>query len=1447
MKSETTHYARRRHLAIAIGVTFVFFLFAPFAKTFAPPTALAETPRADLELTAAFPAAEINTDETFVTRYRILNHGPAAATRVTFRLTLPQSVIVESVEAERGQCVKLDASARDALRCDIGRLAAGKTVSIVLNARATDSKATFSLRARVQAKTADANKRNNRVVKNLRVQRRHPPPEAPIILTVNDTADTDDGDCNGASGDCTLREAINVANANLDPDTIGFNFSGAAPYTIALGSALPSLTNRVTIDGTSEPDWVATAPPIVVLNGIGAGSVSGLILDAGSDNSIIKGLVIQNFAEDGIVIRSNDNTIQTNCIGTTFSCADNGDNRNGIVIESGAARNVIGGSRASQARCDGDCNVISSHRAVDFGRGIWIRDSGSVGNTITGNFIGVNWNATLRLPNTIGILIQDASDNIIGGPNHSAGNFEDNVIAGNNSHGIFIRDATATNNKIVGNRIGNEPTEDVNVSNLGVGIELRDSNGNIIGTAAPGEQNTITGNESDAILLNNAKSNSINGNRIGTNAAGDNKIQDSFSADITNAADGILIKEFLGASRDNLILGNVISFNSANGITIQGGANTGNQIRGNFIGVPIAGSISLGNSDNGIDLAATTAATMGTLIGGATLADRNIISDNAGVGISMFRSNGNTVQGNYIGVAADAVTETANGDGGIQLLESSSNLIGDPTVTNGTCDKGCNIIAQNRAEGILIESFDTTPAHFNRIAGNSIYGNALKGISLVPAPNNGNDLQSFQTISIAAAASTTIAGTFTGTLGISYRLEFFYNRVAGAPPTPGCDGSGFGEGQIYIGFLDVMGVGAPAPFFYYAPIITAPIGSQVTGTATDLSNLNTSEFSNCVTVEAATATPTITATATNTATPSATATNTPTSSATATNTPTSSATATSTTTPSNTPKPTKTYTPTYTPFGPTKTNTVTPTHTPITPTITDTPPSGNNNPTKTFTPATPLIPLDGTPTETPTAIIFTITPGGAITDTPTATGTVATATTTATAALGTATSTETTQPSVTPAAFVTNTPTSDASATAAVATQTASILALTPGALETAIAQTQIAAAITSPTRAALALTETPGVATPAGAGVGTPTPTPTSTNAGGSRLGVAGDFPFINIGGLGAFNMNWWVENVRTPTQAFSGGLAKTLPNLLLALLLALLFGFFGTLQSNTMEQHEEEISGWFMPLTRPLGALIAAGAAFSANLSARGLSWLFEAFKLLGVLFILGAIFSFLDPNFSFTHPGWLLMIASVMLSVGLIGLIDDVAIVLYSRRNGGGGEIGLNGSNAAIALGSMVFSRLVGLAPGIIFGSAGSAHGELRGRPLTQSLLGIGAVAGVAGLAWLASAFIPTTTGASLWFATLIILIFAVGIQTLFFELLPMPGNMGSAIFKQRKGLWIVGFATAAFLFIQTQLNPDGNFIGAFNRPNMQMLALLTAVFCVLSGGVWFFFWNRDRKKA
>ena len=57
------------------------------------------------------------------------------------------------------------------------------------------------------------------------------------------------------SGAGSLRWAITNANANPGPDTINFEIIGTAPFTINVLSALPAVTDPVTIDATTQPEW----------------------------------------------------------------------------------------------------------------------------------------------------------------------------------------------------------------------------------------------------------------------------------------------------------------------------------------------------------------------------------------------------------------------------------------------------------------------------------------------------------------------------------------------------------------------------------------------------------------------------------------------------------------------------------------------------------------------------------------------------------------------------------------------------------------------------------------------------------------------------------------------------------------------------------------------------------------------------------------------------------------------------------------------------------------------------------------------------------------------------------------------------------------------------------------------------------------------------------------
>src|SRR5512132_2010325 len=62
-------------------------------------------------------------------------------------------------------------------------------------------------------------------------------------FVVSTADDHDDGTCNA---DCTLREAINAANAAGGADTISFNIPGGGIQTINLTAVLASITGPAT-------------------------------------------------------------------------------------------------------------------------------------------------------------------------------------------------------------------------------------------------------------------------------------------------------------------------------------------------------------------------------------------------------------------------------------------------------------------------------------------------------------------------------------------------------------------------------------------------------------------------------------------------------------------------------------------------------------------------------------------------------------------------------------------------------------------------------------------------------------------------------------------------------------------------------------------------------------------------------------------------------------------------------------------------------------------------------------------------------------------------------------------------------------------------------------------------------------------------------------------------
>ncbi|MEZ2320602.1 MAG: DUF4347 domain-containing protein, partial [Microcoleus sp.] len=335
------------------------------------------------------------------------------------------------------------------------------------------------------------------------------------VLATYSVTDTSD------SGTGSLRSAIDQANSNPGLDTINFNIPGTGPHTITLFSqALPVITSPVIIDGKSQPGYAGK--PIIELNGsfvqgpalpANNNNINGLHLGQSSSSqgdssgSTIQGLVINGFGKggnvrgDGIIVATNNNTMQDNYIGTDISGTTAGGNTvAGIRLESyyNVNNNVvtpITGNIISR-------NVISGNGFS----GIFVGRGGVTNTKITGNYIGTDATGTIALGNKgDGIfLLGQNSNNTIGGTAPGEGN----IIANNSGSGIEIN-KTLGSNTIQGNRVFN---------NKRLGIDLIGNNGitpNDLGDADTGSNNlqnypvltSVSGNTVKGILNSTPNSN----------------------------------------------------------------------------------------------------------------------------------------------------------------------------------------------------------------------------------------------------------------------------------------------------------------------------------------------------------------------------------------------------------------------------------------------------------------------------------------------------------------------------------------------------------------------------------------------------------------------------------------------------------------------------------------------------------------------------------------------------------------------------------------------------------------------------------------------------------------------------------------------------------------------------------------------------------------------------
>jgi len=444
---------------------------------------------------------------------------------------------------------------------------------------------------------------------------------------------------------------------------------------------------------------------VAVTNGlcpihIGGGAVSNIVGGTvAADRNIISGSALQGITISDV--GTSFNVVEGNYIGLNAAgTAALPNTWSGLEIFSGAVSNVIGGTVA------GAGNVISGNGnyGVDFNA------TGVSGNSVLGNYIGLNPAGTAAIPNAYaGIIIwAGASSNTIGGLAPGARN----IISGNANDGVLVTGTTSAGNLVVGNYIGLNAAGSAALGNTWAGVDFQGGAiNNFVAT------NVISGNGHDGVLVLGSPTagNRVTGNYIGVNPAG--------TAALANTWGGVDIQ---GGAVNNVVSGNVISGNSQAGVGIGGTTTSGNLVTGNYIGVNAAGTAALANGFSGVDLFSGTV---------NNVVNSNVISANLNYGV-ILRGSFNSVWGNFIGVNAAGTAALGNSFGGVGFNATAiSNTVG------GVTRAARNVISGNNGQGILLVG---SPISKNLIQGNYIglnaagtaaIANAYSGIEINSGPS----------------------------------------------------------------------------------------------------------------------------------------------------------------------------------------------------------------------------------------------------------------------------------------------------------------------------------------------------------------------------------------------------------------------------------------------------------------------------------------------------------------------------------------------------------------------------------------------------------------------------------------------------------------------------------------------------------------------------------------
>lgn len=531
-----------------------------------------------------------------------------------------------------------------------------------------------------------------------------------------------------------------------------------------------------------------------------SGYAAVITVDTTADDDVVNG----NCTLREAMIAARDNTSRDNCPvgGTSDTIAfnintstDPGCSGSTCTIQPLTALPVLIG--AGDIRIDGYSQPGSSEAIGDFPANIRIVIDGS----LSSNYYGIEIS--------------------------SPGNIVSGIAIHGFDFGILLNGTSAANNHIRGCYIGTDSSGTIAYGNAAGGIWLSEAgDGNIIGGTTSAERNIISGNgdtnpgAGHGIFISNISgSTTISGNYIGltpdgffalgNEGSGVAVVGDQMSVAIGGTAPG----------ERNLISGNSIGIHFTYSL---GSSPHDNTVEGNWIGLNILGDAAVPNNSDGV-----------VLHNGAydnTIGPGNVISGNVynGVSIRTAGTNGNRVEGNFIGTDPSGMTAIPNGYYGVSVESSAqANLIGGDEISER------NVIAGNTYVGVRIKDTNTDD---NIVSGNYI---GITADGTVPLFNGTDGVEISNN-----AAYTQVGGTSTlqrnviASTGYAVRIDSSaHNNTVSAnligTDASGTTGMGGGSGVYIASGAHANTIGGVSTIERNVISGNGGVGVVITGSGTD--------------------------------------------------------------------------------------------------------------------------------------------------------------------------------------------------------------------------------------------------------------------------------------------------------------------------------------------------------------------------------------------------------------------------------------------------------------------------------------------------------------------------------------------------------------------------------------------------------------------------------------